>query len=435
METIFSISNALVLPFWAMMLLLPRWRWTERIVSSPLVAAAPAALYLALVLPRLGELLPVLLRPELETVARLLGTPEAATIAWAHFLAFDLFVGRWIYLEAAARGVSAWVTSPILFATLMLGPVGFLLWLAVRATAGGARAGHENEARGPEPETGGPAGPAARAAARGLVAAARGFVAELWRRDPALFAVAAFHAALFVLFAALAQVDGRTILGIDPWIKPMKFASSIAIYLWTMGWLLAGLPLSDRARRVVRWSLAGPLLVEIALIAMQSARGTTSHFNAATPFDAAVFGAMGLAIFYVTFVNLYLLVRFWRTPAAGSPAYAWGVRLGLLLFLFGSAQGGYMVGASAHTVGAPDGGAGLPFVNWSTAYGDLRVAHFLGLHALQALPLAGWAIDSMARRGLVRRPGLALAAVSAAYAVATAGAFALALLGLPLVRS
>jgi len=132
-ETIFSLSNLLVLPFWLLMIALPHWRWTHRIIRSPLIAAGPAALYLFLALPRLGALLPAVFSPTLASIAATLGTPAGATLGWAHFLAFDLLVGRWAYLDSRERGISAWVMAPVLFCILMLGPVGFLFYLAVRA--------------------------------------------------------------------------------------------------------------------------------------------------------------------------------------------------------------------------------------------------------------------------------------------------------------
>jgi hypothetical protein len=135
MGLLFRLSNVLVLPVWALMILLPRWRWTTRVIRSPLVSAAPAALYGALVLPRLGEIWPAVSRPTLSGVAALLGSPAGASIAWVHFLAFDLFVGRWIYLDSQERRVRAWLMAPILFLTLMLGPVGFLLYLIMRPLA------------------------------------------------------------------------------------------------------------------------------------------------------------------------------------------------------------------------------------------------------------------------------------------------------------
>src|SRR6266478_7390792 len=132
---LFRLSNLLVLPFWALMILLPRWRWTACILRSPFVSAAPALLYAALVLPRLDTIWPAIARPTLNGVAALLGSPEGATIAWVHFLAFDLFVGRWIFLDSQERRLSPLLMAPVLFLTLMLGPFGFLIYLVLRALA------------------------------------------------------------------------------------------------------------------------------------------------------------------------------------------------------------------------------------------------------------------------------------------------------------
>jgi hypothetical protein len=133
MGLLFRLSNVLVLPFWALMILLPRWRWTTRVMRSALVSGAPAALYAALVLPRLAAIWPAVSRPTLNGIAALLGSPAGATIAWVHFLAFDLFVGRWIYLDSQERRVSIWLLAPVLFLTLMLGPAGFLFFLVIRS--------------------------------------------------------------------------------------------------------------------------------------------------------------------------------------------------------------------------------------------------------------------------------------------------------------
>lgn len=135
MDTVFRFSSFLVLPFWVLMILLPRWRWTEQIMRSPLVSAGPAALYATLVFPRLNEIWPAVVRPTLIGVAQLLGSPAGATIAWVHFLTFDLLVGRWIYLDSRKRQVNPWLMAPLLFLTLMLGPAGFLLYLAVRSVS------------------------------------------------------------------------------------------------------------------------------------------------------------------------------------------------------------------------------------------------------------------------------------------------------------
>jgi len=140
METIFSLSNMLVMPFWLLMIALPHWRWTRRVIQSPLVGVAPALLYLALALPRFVELFSVVASPTLPSVAAVLATPAGATLAWAHFLAFDLLVGRWAYLDSREHAISAWSMAPVLFFTLMLGPIGFLSYLAVRAVDRARRA-------------------------------------------------------------------------------------------------------------------------------------------------------------------------------------------------------------------------------------------------------------------------------------------------------
>lgn len=131
-DLLFQLSNILVLPFWLLMIAAPGWSWTRRIIGSPWVAAAPAVLYVALVAPQLPALLVSLMNPQLGAIAALLGTPLGATIAWAHFLTFDLFVGRWAYLDARERGLSAWIVSPLLALILLLGPLGFLLYLLAR---------------------------------------------------------------------------------------------------------------------------------------------------------------------------------------------------------------------------------------------------------------------------------------------------------------
>ena len=134
METLFKLSSLIVLPSCASMIFLPRRRVTKRLMSSPLVCAAPAALYAALVIPRFAEVWRAVASPGLSGIAALLGSPVGATIGWLRFLAFDLFVGRWTYLDSRDRGVTALVMDPALFLTLMLGPCGFLPYLIVRRT-------------------------------------------------------------------------------------------------------------------------------------------------------------------------------------------------------------------------------------------------------------------------------------------------------------
>jgi hypothetical protein len=215
--------------------------------------------------------------------------------------------------------------------------------------------------------------------------------------NPVLSATGWVHVLLLAALIIIAPFDSRTILGISPWIKPMKFSVSIVIYVWTLAWFLRYLA-NVRAVRRISWGVAISMFAEIFCIVLQAARGTTSHYNVATPLDAAIFGLMGLMVAVNTVLVAWMLLLFFRERPAIPPAYRWGIRLGLALFLFASAEGGIMIGHRAHTVGAADGGPGLPFVNWSTQHGDLRIAHFVGMHALQVLPLAGWFLSRYQRR-------------------------------------
>lgn len=135
MAQLFSVSFLLVAPFWFLLIFLPAWSWTERIVRSPWIAAPAALLYTVLVLPNFVDVLTAVANPNLTGIMALLGTPAGATIGWVHFLAFDLFVGRWLYLDSRERELSSWLVSPVLLLTLLLAPMGFLTYLLVRSVS------------------------------------------------------------------------------------------------------------------------------------------------------------------------------------------------------------------------------------------------------------------------------------------------------------
>lgn len=129
---LFELTFLLAAPFWALMILLPRWSWTYRIVSSPLIALPIVAIYAVLIAGSFGDVWPAVTSPTLDGVQALLGTPAGAAAGWAHMVAFDLFVGRWCYLDSRERGVPALLMAPVLLVTILLGPVGFAAYLAVR---------------------------------------------------------------------------------------------------------------------------------------------------------------------------------------------------------------------------------------------------------------------------------------------------------------
>lgn len=234
----------------------------------------------------------------------------------------------------------------------------------------------------------------------------RGLPGRAWASSRPLTFVG--EAMLLVLGAALIGVllDPRVITGAPAWLKPMKFAISISIYCFTLLWLLTFVRGRPRLVGIIGWVTALALFVEMVLIVGAAALGATSHFNVSTPLHAAVWGTMGASIVLVWVMNLLtaVLLLFQRLP---DPAFAWALRLGLVVSLVGmgvaflmtnptagqmaAAEAGEgMTVAGAHSVGVEDGGPGLPITNWSTTGGDLRVPHFVGLHGLQALPLAGF---------------------------------------------
>ncbi|MBW0119137.1 ABA4-like family protein [Pseudonocardia abyssalis] len=132
-EVLFALAFPLALPFWLLMIVAPVWGRTHRIVSSPLIVVPSALVYALAVLPELGTVLPAVANPQIAGVAALLGTPVGAAAGWAHFIAFDLFVGRWCYLDARERSVHPLVMAPVLLLTILLAPLGLLAYLAVRA--------------------------------------------------------------------------------------------------------------------------------------------------------------------------------------------------------------------------------------------------------------------------------------------------------------
>ena len=253
---------------------------------------------------------------------------------------------------------------------------------------------------------------------------------ELRHRDPLLFWIGAAMMLTFIVCVLISIGDTRTILGLNPWIKPMKFLVSVTIFLWTVAWFMPETRGSGASglSRSVRWIIGPAMIIEIVCIILQSARGVTSHYNHATVFDDLIFSVMGMTILVNTIAMTIFLWSIRRDTPPQRAGYIWGIRVGVAIFLLASLEGVVLVTNGAHTVGAPDGGPGLPFVNWSTTAGDLRIAHFFGMHAMQALPLLGFFLDKNKVPG--RNPVIA---VSILWLAVMGGLLTLALQGRPLL--
>lgn len=251
------------------------------------------------------------------------------------------------------------------------------------------------------------------------------------RLDAPLLAAAGAFAALAVVALGLLLVPAAPIAGVHPALKPMKFALSIALFLGTLAALVPHLDLGPRARQVLVAVLVGTMVVEIVPIVVQALRGTTSHFNTRDALDAALWRAMFAAILALTVTMAVVAVLATVRPLAARRELAWAWRGALWIFQLATISGFMMGRRGAHSVGGTDGGAGLPVVGWSTHHGDLRVAHFGALHALQLLPLAALAIAALP---VPPAPRLALtAAVVATYAAVVVATLLQAAHGRPLV--
>lgn len=249
-----------------------------------------------------------------------------------------------------------------------------------------------------------------------------------WHRPLLWLAALMGVPAVFTSIAAF--VDHRQVLGVDLWLKPLKFALSIGIYSVTLSWLIGQLerfrPLAWIAGTI---SVVG-LVIEIIIIMGFAAVGDTSHFNVSTPLHTMLWSVMASSIVGVWVMTLLVSIVLFRNPL-GDRARTLAIRAGSIIALIGMALAFLMTGptakqlddfqgiAGAHAVGVDDGGPGLPLLGWSTVAGDLRIPHFVGMHALQVIPIVAIVLALAARRiPALRRPWTRhrlVAIASAAY--------------------
>ena len=203
------------------------------------------------------------------------------------------------------------------------------------------------------------------------------FWQETHRRSPVLATVAVAHLLLMPLELTLLAIDPRRLGGESVWLKPLRFDFSIALFVVTMAWVLSALR-TEIANGFAK-KIAAAMVVETLCIAVQAVRGVHSHFNVSSAFNGAVFNLMGVAILYNTYLLVRILLHFIRDREVTlSPVMRHATVLGLAATLLGSVVGGIMAARMTH--------AGLH-------NGDLRIAHFIGLHGLQLLLVAGLVLE------------------------------------------
>jgi hypothetical protein len=253
-----------------------------------------------------------------------------------------------------------------------------------------------------------------------------------WHRP--LLVLGILLAALTVVTLVGYLVDDRELLGVNLWEKPLKFAISGVLYAVTWAWLIGHFTRWQRAAWWAGTVIAVTLAIELIIIVGAAAAGITSHFNVSTPLATTLWSIMAAAITTLWVATFVAAVALWRNPGA-DPARQAAIRTGVAISLLGMGLAFLMTGptadqlndfqgiAGAHAVGTADGGPGLPLLGWSTIAGDLRIPHFIGMHALQALPLLALLLELGARRGLVPlrdalvRRGLVLTGAGAYLAV------------------
>lgn len=196
-----------------------------------------------------------------------------------------------------------------------------------------------------------------------------------------------------IVTLALTVLDNRQFQGVSVWLKPFKFQLSTGVYLLTLALFMVWLPkeaLRTKKAGCVIWAAVISGLFEVAYITVQGSLGLASHYNLSSRFFANMYTLMGIGAVVLASASLVLGILIARSPAYELPAaLKLAVALGLILtFIIGTGFGGYLSAQRAgHWVGGvlTDSG-GLPLVKWSRTGGDLRVAHFFGIHAMHFIP-------------------------------------------------
>ena len=215
------------------------------------------------------------------------------------------------------------------------------------------------------------------------------FLQELKIRNELLYYFGLLCLGFAVFCFATSFFRNVEVYGVNAWFKPLKFALSTAIFAWSMAWFTSYL--LDFNKNLFAWTIIILLGFEIVYIAWMAAKGLTSHFNVGTPFYSAMFSMMALAATLVTFYTAYVGILFFSDRVIPlEKHYLWAIRFGIIIFVIFAFEGFLMGSRMSHSVGLVNDNSDLFILGWSKVVGDLRVAHFIGMHALQVLPLLSW---------------------------------------------
>ena len=216
------------------------------------------------------------------------------------------------------------------------------------------------------------------------------FIGTLKERNAILFWFGLINLGFTLILIIFSYFKPIEFAGTNAWYKPIKFALSTTILSFSIAWY-SGYLTKGSDLNVMNWVIVFTLVFEVTYIAWQASKGQASHYNQSSPFYSFMFSMMALAATVATIAIGYIGLKFFIDPIDDLPNYyLWAIRFGFILFVIFSFEGFVMGAKMSHTVGAQDGLKGIPFLNWSLSYGDLRIAHFIGMHALQVLPILAW---------------------------------------------
>jgi hypothetical protein len=200
------------------------------------------------------------------------------------------------------------------------------------------------------------------------------------------------------------------IINTPAWSKLFKFSVSVLVMTPALIWAIKITEGKTRRIANIAASVIGTMLsLEMILLLIQAIRARPMHFNYTTPLDSALWITMTIGIFTMFAAFVVLLIAVWR-GVRQQPVIAWAVKIGMVITAIGLITPNLSAGPNeaqlkaaqanqpnilfgAHTIGSssaiPDAEPGLPLIGWNTKHGDIRIGHFIGLHALQLIPLFG----------------------------------------------
>jgi hypothetical protein len=250
------------------------------------------------------------------------------------------------------------------------------------------------------------------------------FVQQLKLRNETLFYFGLICLAFSLLFLILAKTTSTEVYGVNAWYKPFKFAFSTLTFAWAMAWYCYYLP--NFNINFFNWTVIILLGFEIFYIALQASKGQLSHYNISTPVYAALYSMMALAATLVTIYTAYVGFLFFIHSFPDLPSYyVWAIRFGIIIFVVFSFEGFAMGSRLNHSIGALNDNSNWFIVGWSRTVGDLRVSHFIGMHALQVLPIVAYYVLKNSKLTII---------LSALYGLLALLTFIQALKGRPLIK-